>query len=219
MRVLHVRANVPDVNNTPIFGHPHTLHNGDRHGSVGVSDGYTFFGRLCMSPDDITDDLSLGFTLRRLRTLKAGVARTDTVYQAERARIDAWRARRVRRMLDEIAVLEANIERFALSRRLAGQKSVDLPDGIVRTRTVAGKVKIEDEREFIAWAEENAADLLRTVVQVDRAALAEQVKAKRFVDRDALVVDVDGQIVAGAVYVAPTVSVSIDVADGDFDDV
>jgi len=168
--------------------------------------------------EDVTDEVSLGSALRRLRLLRAGRDRVLRLAAAERARVAAWEERRTRTLNERIAVVESQVESFALRARLGGVKTVDVPDGVVRTREVPGRVVVRDVPAFEGWAVAHDPGLLRTVVSVDARAVGDRVKRDLLRDAGGVVVDVDGVVVPGAVFVEGSVSVSIDVdgvGDGD----
>lgn len=159
----------------------------------------------------IDSDAKATWALRKYSAALNRLSEAEDLATAERQRIDAWledRDRVYRRDLDFFGSLLSN---YALDQReQTGRKKVDLPDGVVQTRTVSSRFKVTDKDAFLEWAERHFPGLLRVSYAPDMAKVSEH-----FVASDTDAVDPDtGVIVPGVVVEPDRVTASIKVELG-----
>lgn len=100
----------------------------------------------------------------------------DVANQAaeEIMRVQEWRSERLRRIDARRHWLESALEAFARNRHEEnGAKTFNLTNGTLRLRPSRSHVTVYNEGAFIAWALENAAELVRTTHTPAKDALAE----------------------------------------------
>lgn len=91
-------------------------------------------------------------------------------------------------------------------------KSWKLPHGTVQSRHLSAEIMVDNEREFLAWAEDAAPELLVHTPKIDRRA----VKTRLTILPDGqTVVTTDGETVPGVIVRAERTSVTISPATDD----
>ena len=183
-------------------------------------------------PFSIEDDESAEWALGVYRSAQARIADQADLAARYRARIDTWFEELTsadRQTVDRMADLLAT---YAIRRREETDdrvKTVTLPSGKVKTRgSTQPVVKIDDQDEVLAWAQDNLPDVVTTVSRVlvtDLRTHAHPAQVPIVLDGGALAVDdagepitewvaqtADGNIVPGVVVDLPAVTVSIEVA-------
>lgn len=113
----------------------------------------------------ITDDGGAEWAMRH-RNQQAEAA-TAIREQADewRRRITEWERQQLRGPQERMTFFEAHLQDYAIRRReeTAGKvKTVNLPSGKVSTTGSSPRPIVVDEEVFVAWAQENAPDLVRT---------------------------------------------------------
>ena len=92
-----------------------------------------------------------------------------------------------------------------MSQRAQGRKSIDLPDGVVKTRSQSATVAV-DKSTFVQWAlEAKRDDLLRVSYAPD----VDAIKSTTVVDGGHVVDVASGEVLPGVQPVPERVSVSI----------
>lgn len=95
-------------------------------------------------------------------------------------------------------------------REETGRKSLELPDGTVKSRQSSASVEILDIETFIKWAENNGhAGWVRVKKEIDKAAVRDGVE---FIG-DAVLDNLTGEVVDGVTVSPESVSVSITVSE------
>ena len=141
--------------------------------------------------------------LRRLAKVRAEMAQIGDHAQAEIERIQEWHARRVEVLAGRERWLAEGLEMWhrAVLADDPSRKTISLPCGTLKSRSQQ-PVWVFDDEVFIAWARENAPELVRVPEpkpQVDKAAAK---KALHITSGDlpaeaALAITDDGEVVPG----------------------
>jgi hypothetical protein len=150
------------------------------------------------------------WAMRKYRVLGQRKAQNTGLAVAERNRIDSWETRLNATVSDRMDYYRAHLEAYALKERMAGRKTVDLPDGSLKTRNTGISFEV-DKTVFLEWAlEEKRDDLTRVSYSPDMRAIKNSV----VVDSLMVIDPVSGEVIPGLTPVPDKVSVSIDI---DFD--
>ncbi|HKO85629.1 MAG TPA: hypothetical protein VJ140_13975 [Actinomycetota bacterium] len=136
--------------------------------------------------DGLQDQHVANAILRRLGRRERELAMVEEIYRAELERLEAWAEGRrcdIGQASAKDAAWLTNWHRAQLGEHRTGPLTINLPAGRLRATANRAQVRIDDEAAFLAWAEENAPDLVRRPepkpVQPapDRAALLKKVTA------------------------------------------
>lgn len=145
------------------------------------------------------------WAMRKYRRLAQRKEQNDRLAQAERNRIDLWLERVNERVEGEMDFFHRHLEAYAMSQRAQGRKSIDLPDGVVKTRSQSATVAV-DKSTFVQWAlEAKRDDLLRVSYAPD----VDAIKSTTVVDGGHVVDVASGEVLPGVQPVPERVSVSI----------
>lgn len=130
-----------------------------------------------------TDD-DAAWASRKIATAQAEIDRINAWADREHKRIDDIVEREVRGPLNTIDFMKAHLHSWFNKLLANGRrtKSIDLPGGRFSVRTIPSQAKVDDQTQFLAWAKQNAPELVRVKETVDLTELK-----KRF--------EVDGQYV------------------------
>lgn len=105
--------------------------------------------------------------LRKCLRLEEDRAEIDGLYEAEKARIDAWRADRVSGIDRQLGRAKQALEAWGRTVMPANrEKTKDLPHGRLKLRAHRSQVRISDEGKFCEWALTNGRDELVKVTVV-----------------------------------------------------
>ena len=137
--------------------------------------------------------------LRRLAKVRAEMAQIGEHAQAQIERINEWHERRVEVLAKRAAWLEEGLEMWhrAVLAEDPSRKSISLPCGTLKSRAQQPAWEF-DEEVFCAWAKENAPDLVRVRLSIDRSAAKQEI----------VVLD-DGRYITGTGEVVPGVTVTV----------
>jgi hypothetical protein len=156
------------------------------------------------------------WTMRKYRALAQKRARHIALADAERARIDAWQERVVASVESQMDFYASHLEGYAMKQRAQGAKTLEFPDGAIKTRQTGVTYEI-DKARFCEWADEaKREDLLRVTVSPDMAAIKKTV----VVDQGQVIDPSSGEVIPGLMPVPDRVSVKIepDLTAVDLDD-
>lgn len=146
------------------------------------------------------------WAMRKYRRLAQKKAQHEAMAQAERERIAAWELRVVSTVQSQMEFLAAHLEGYAMKQRAQGAKSLEFPDGSIKTRHSGPSFDI-DKARFVEWAEEaKRADLLRVTLAPDMTAI----KSSVVVDNGQVLDPASGEIIPGLLPVPERVSVRIE---------
>lgn len=157
--------------------------------------------------DEFTIDTpeKAAWAMRKYRRLAQQADANDKLATAERHRIDAWLERVNQPIYAKAEFYAAHLKAYAMSQRADGRKSVDLPDGVVKTRVTRARVVV-DKTAFVQWAiEAERTDLLRTTYAPDMDVINDTV----VIDNGKVVDPATGEVVPNAEVEPERVNVSI----------
>lgn len=146
------------------------------------------------------------WAMRKYRVLAQRMAQHEALAAAERTRIDAWLLRVNAAVDTQMEWFQQHLEAYAFAQRAKGIKSVELPDGALKTRSTSPTFEV-DKAVFVEWAQEaKRDDVLRVRLEPDMAAI----KSAFIPDAGAAVDPVSGEVVPGLYPVPERVSVKIE---------
>jgi hypothetical protein len=164
-----------------------------------------------MSDYEVTDEFradtleKASWAMRKYRRLAQKKAQYESLAAAERVRIDSWLERMIASVESQMEFFGAHLEAYAMSQRAQGNKSVELPDGTIKTRATGATFDV-DKTVFLEWAQEQKRDdLMRVSFAPDMTAI----KTAVLVDEGIVVDPASGEVVPGLSPVPEKVTVSI----------
>jgi hypothetical protein len=146
------------------------------------------------------------WAMRKYRALAQRLEQNRAMAQREHDRINAWLDRVQAPVCSQLEFYEQHLSAWALGERRQGRKSVDFPDGTIKTRTVAASFEV-DKTVFVEWAEESKRDdLLRVSLSPNMTAI----KSSFVVDSGTAVDPATGEKVPGLYPVPENVSIKFE---------
>jgi hypothetical protein len=146
------------------------------------------------------------WAMRKYRALAQKKARHVALAEAERARIDAWQDRVVASVQSQMDFYGSHLEGYAMKQRAQGARTLEFPDGSIKTRKTGITYDI-DKARFCEWADEaKREDLLRITVSPDLAAIKQTV----VVDHGQVIDPSSGEVIPGLLPIPERVSVKIE---------
>lgn len=146
------------------------------------------------------------WAMRKYRGLAQKRARYAALAQAERERIGAWEERVTAAVDSQMEFFAGHLEGYAIRERANGAKSVEFPDGSLKTRKSGPGFEV-DKARFLEWAEDaKREDLLRVTLSPDMTAI----KSAVVVDGAQVLDPASGEIVPGLSPVPERVTVKIE---------
>jgi phage host-nuclease inhibitor protein Gam len=142
--------------------------------------------------------------LRRIGRLTRERDTLDAVYKAELERLQLRHENRRTILEAAIAWHEAPLISYAAMRReMDGTKTLELPHGVIRSRTTkALSIRVDDTDAVIAWAGDSLPDVVLYRPHVDKRALTVYVMAS-------------GEVPPGVTLVPPTTTYTVTAEGGD----
>jgi phage host-nuclease inhibitor protein Gam len=155
----------------------------------------------------VDDDQKADWALRKLAVIRRKQAENKNIFDAEVIRITEWLSA-VNTALDKDALyFEAVLTPYALTERFNGRKSLVLPHGTVKTTAGRPKIEIQNEVEFLAWAEKSEPELIRIKKEIDKKVL------NALLTDSGDVISTQGEIVPSVRVIPAETSVSFVIAD------
>lgn len=145
------------------------------------------------------------WAMRKYRSLAQKAAQHEALAEAEKRRIDQWLDRVLESIHGNMEFFGRHLEAYAMQERKAGRKSVDLPDGAIKTRTKHAGIQ-PDKSTFVQWAlEHDRQDLLRTSYAPDMDAITSTV----VIDGGSVLDPTTGEVIPGLAPTPESVSIKI----------
>ena len=145
------------------------------------------------------------WAMRKYRALAQKRERNKELAAAEHARIEAWLQRVNSTVESDMEFFGGHLEGYARAERARGQKSVQLPDGTISTRSQKPGIAV-DKSTFVQWAlESKREDLLRVSYAPD----LETIKTTTVVDGGSVIDVASGEVLPGVEPTPERVTVNI----------
>jgi hypothetical protein len=157
------------------------------------------------------------WAMRKYRRLAQKKAQYAALAEAERHRIQAWEERVSASVQSNMDFFGSHLEAYAIRERARGAKSVEFPDGSIKTRQTGASYEV-DRAVFVDWASEaKRDDLLRVTLAPDMTAI----KSAVVVDGGQVLDPSTGEVIPGLAPTPERVSVKIepDLEAVDLDDI
>ncbi len=146
------------------------------------------------------------WAMRKYRALAQKKARYIALADTERARIDAWQDRVVATVESQMEFYGAHLEGYAMKERARGARTLEFPDGAIKTRKTGVTYEI-DKARFCEWADESKReDLLRVTIAPDMTAIKNTV----VVDQGQVIDPASGEVIPGLLPIPERVSIRIE---------
>jgi len=134
------------------------------------------------------------WAMRKYRRLAQQEDSNKILAASEVNRINDWVTRVNASVCSEMEFFAAHLEAYAVGQRAQGRKSIDLPDGVIKTRAQAAGV-IVDKSTFVQWAvEAKRDDLLRVTYTPNMDAI----KSTTIIDQGNVIDVATGEVIPGA---------------------
>jgi len=157
--------------------------------------------------DDYTIDTpeKAAWAMRKYRRIAQRMEENRRLADAEHERIAAWLERVNTTLEGEIDFFDRHLVAYGMQQRAEGRKSVDLPDGVIKTRSTAENITL-DKSAFVQWAlETDNQALLRTSYAPDMSAI----KSAAVIDGGKVINADTGEVIPHAEITPSAVSVTI----------
>lgn len=155
----------------------------------------------------VDNDAKADWALRRLGSIRKQIAEAEALAEAERERVQSW-LDHVRHSFEaDITYFEGQLRQYGEIQREAGRKTVDLPHGKIKTRQVSAKFEVVDKDSFLAWARDNAPDLIKVTEAPSLSAMNSTLAKAQGADA---AVTPDGEVVPGVSVTPATVSLTFE---------
>ena len=146
------------------------------------------------------------WAMRKYRGLAQKKAKYAALAEAERQRIDAWEERVTASVQSNMDFFGSHLEAYAMKERAKGVKTVDFPDGAIKTRATGPSFEV-DKATFLQWAEDaKRDDLLRVTLAPDMTAI----KTAVVVDGTQVLDPATGEVIPGLAPTPERVTVKIE---------
>lgn len=153
----------------------------------------------------VDNDAKAEWALRKLDAIRAKQNEFRTIARHEIERINFWLTSQEEKYQQEASYFESQLVTYAmLERERNNRKTIDLPHGKIKSRSVNEKVEVVNESEFLDWARTNAPDLLRVKESANLKALAELPR------EGDVIVSVDGEIIPALRVLPASVNFNIE---------
>ena len=155
----------------------------------------------------VDDDAKADWAMRKLASLRRKQADNKAIYDREVLRVSEWLEKVNTDLERDAEWFESNLKPYALTERYNGRKSVVLPHGTIKTTAGRPKIEIENELEFLAWAETSQPELIRIKKEIDKKVL------NTLLTDLGDVISTQGEIVPSVRVIPAETSVSFVIAD------
>jgi phage host-nuclease inhibitor protein Gam len=155
----------------------------------------------------IDDDSKADWAMRKLASIRRKQSDNKAIYDREVQRVAEWLDKVNTALERDAEWFESNLKPYALTERSNGRKSVVLPHGTIKTTTGRPKIEIENEVEFLAWAEKSEPELIRVKKEIDKKVL------NALLTDSGDVISTQGEIVPSVRVTPAETSVSFVIAD------
>lgn len=155
----------------------------------------------------VNDDAKADWAMRKLASLRRKQTDNKAIYDREVLRVAEWLEKVNTDLERDAEWFESNLKPYALTERYNGRKSVVLPHGTIKTTAGRPKIEIENELEFLAWAETSQPELIRIKKEIDKKVL------NTLLTDSGDVISTQGEIVPSVRVIPAVTSVSFVIAD------
>ena len=155
----------------------------------------------------VNDDAKADWAMRKLASIRRKQADNKVIYDREVLRVAEWLEKVNTDLERDAEWFESNLKPYALTERYNGRKSLVLPHGTIKTTAGRPKIEIENELEFLAWAEASQPELIRIKKEIDKKVL------NTLLTDSGDVISTQGEIVPSVRVIPAETSVSFVIAD------
>jgi hypothetical protein len=155
----------------------------------------------------VNDDAKADWAMRKLASIRRKQGDNKAIYDREVLRVAEWLEKVNTDLERDADWFESNLKPYALTERYNGRKSLVLPHGTIKTTAGRPKIEIENELEFLAWAETSQPELIRIKKEIDKKVL------NTLLTDSGDVISTQGEIVPSVRVIPAETSVSFVIAD------
>ena len=155
----------------------------------------------------VNDDAKADWAMRKLASIRRKQADNKVIYDREVLRVAEWLEKVNTDLERDAEWFESNLKPYALTERYNGRKSLVLPHGTIKTTAGRPKIEIENELEFLVWAETSQPELIRIKKEIDKKVL------NTLLTDSGDVISTQGEIVPSVRVIPAETSVSFVIAD------
>lgn len=160
------------------------------------------------TPFVVDTDAKAEWAIRKLSAVRKRIAEAEQIAKDEIYRVEQWLESQKKSLSNDAEYFEALLITYGeRCRTVDNRLTVSLPHGKIKSRATKAKVSVNNEEEFIAWAKDNAPDLLRVKESVNVGEL------NKLIDGD-VVVTADGEVVPAVSVIPDAVNYTIETEEG-----
>jgi phage host-nuclease inhibitor protein Gam len=121
----------------------------------------------------VVDDSTAAWAMRKLHGIRTRQAEARRIAKTETDRINSWLESTLSSMESDEAFFSSHLTAYMRQQReTQDRKTINLPHGRIRSRSVQQKFIVTDESKFIDWAIQSGhSELVRVKEEVDMAAV------------------------------------------------
>ena len=136
--------------------------------SVTPVDDFEIIEEPAREPFVVDDDSKADWAMRKLASIRRKQLDNKAIFDREINRVAEWLEKVNTDLERDAEWFESNLKPYALTERYNGRKSLVLPHGTIKTMEGRPKIEIENELEFLAWAETSQPELIRIKKEIDK---------------------------------------------------
>lgn len=131
-------------------------------------DDFEIIEEPAREPFVVDDDSKADWAMRKLASIRRKQEDNKAIFDREINRVAEWLEKVNTDLERDAEWFESNLKPYALTERYNGRKSILLPHGTIKTTAGRPKIEIENELEFVAWAETSQPELIRIKKEIDK---------------------------------------------------
>jgi hypothetical protein len=152
----------------------------------------------------VDNDAKAEWALRKLAALRSKITENSDLATAEIARVQEWLNHTTEKLNKDASYFEGMLTTYAISERnVNDRKTIELPHGKVKSRSVKAKVSVLNAEKFVEWARANNPDLIRIKETPNVSALSDFIIGTN-------VVTADGEIIPEVQVIPETINFNIE---------
>ena len=163
----------------------------------------------------VTDIHDLNWVFRKVKAIKANMAKNTALIDAERERLNDWEEELNRKHTDNIAFFEQKVSEYhqRVLNEDPTQKTISTPYGKSKSTARKSQLKsVKDSKELLAYAEQAGEQFVKVKKEVAWAELKKTLSIHE-TETTLLPVDANGEVVPGVIVEPASVFFKVEVSE------